>query len=82
MISDALISPFTSVLAVVALIMTGAPAIGVSCTVSLKVTCMTGGVGVAVDVSVGVGVNVGVGVIVGVGVTVGVTVKVGVSVGV
>jgi hypothetical protein len=36
--------------------MIGAPAIGVSCTVSLKVTCVTGGVAVAVGVSVGVGV--------------------------
>lgn len=65
-----MIWPSLSVYCVVALIWIGAPAIGVSRTVSLKTTELTGGV------SVGVGVTVGVLVIVEVGVTVGVTVGV------
>ena len=78
MTRDVLISPFTSVLAVVALIITGTPGIGVSWIVSLKVISVIGGVGVTVGVAVGVSVFVGVGVTVGDGVKVGVFVEVGV----
>ena len=45
---------------------TGAPAIGVLAIKSVKVTSLTGGVGVTVGVTVGVSVTVGVGVTVGV----------------
>ena len=78
----AMISPLLSVLPTVASILIGAPAIGVSCIVNLKVIGAAGIVGVAVGVTVGVGVNVAVGVMVGVGVAVGVLVGVGVTVGV
>ena len=65
-----MIWPSLSVYFVVSLIWIGAPAIGVSPMVSLKIAKLSGGV------SVGVGVTVGVLVIVEVGVTVGVTVGV------
>lgn len=80
--SDVRSSPFSSVFTGVALIISGAPAIGVSSITSLNVTGTEGGVGVIVGVTVGVFVGVEVGVIVGVGVTVGVFVGVGVTVGV
>ena len=79
---DAVNSPSLSVTFVSALTCTGAPAIGVLRIVSLKVTSVTGGVGVAVGVSVAVFVIVGVAVTVGVWVSVGVTVGVEVSVAV
>ena len=86
--SDATTSPDESVVTSVALIMIGAPAIGVWAITSLNVTATDGGVGVMVGVIVGVLVIVKVGVMVGVhvgvlvGVTVGVLVGVGVTVGV
>lgn len=73
---DAVNWPSLSVIFVSVLTWTGAPAIGVFRIISLNVTSVTGGVGVAV------GVSVAVLVIVGVGVTVGVVVSVGVAVGV
>lgn len=63
-------------------ILIGAPAIGVSLMVNLKVIGAAGTVAVGVGVVVGVGVHVDVGVMVGVGVRVGVSVGVGVMVGV
>lgn len=80
--NDVRSSPFSSVVTGVALIINGAPAIGVSSMRSLKVTGTDGGVGVIVGVIVGVLEGDDVGVIVGVGVTVGVFVGVGVIVGV
>lgn len=86
--SAAVNCPSESVTFVSVLSKTGAPAIGVFCIISLKVTYAIGGVGVAVGVTVGVFVWVGVAVTVGVLVTVGVgdavlvCVLVGVTVGV
>ncbi len=78
---DATNSPSPSVIFVSALTCTGAPAIGVLRIVSLKVTSVTGGVGVGVGVTVAVFVAVGVLVTVGVSVAVAVSVGVSVTVG-
>ena len=63
---DAVNCPSLSVIFVSVFTNTGAPAIGVLRIVSLNITSVTGGVGVAVGVTVGVLVTVGVGVTVAV----------------